>query len=363
MKIRAGRVLLVAAALLSMTYGIWLGLLRVGWILPLPWPDQLILHGPLMIGGFVGTLIGLERAVALGRSWAFVAPLATASGAVLLVIGPPGPTGAILITIASAVVVVVFATFVRRQPATFLITMLAAAGSWLAGNLYWTFGAAIYRVVPWWIAFIVLTIAAERLELNRMRRPSPLAATVFVLTAALIFVAPFLSLASSRLGSMLLGVGLLAVSAWLFRNDIARRTVKQRGLPRYIAICLLVGYGWLAVAAFLLLDFRLLEPGPHYDAILHAVFVGFVVSMLFGHAPIVLPAVAGIALPIGSAGYLPLIVLHGSVALRLAGDLNDSFGRLRAWGALLNAIAILLFIATGAASIVHGANTYRRDHA
>jgi hypothetical protein len=35
--------------------------------LPLPWPDQLILHGPLMVGGFIGTLIGLERAVGISK--------------------------------------------------------------------------------------------------------------------------------------------------------------------------------------------------------------------------------------------------------------------------------------------------------
>jgi hypothetical protein len=49
---RAWRLPLVASALLSLAWGVWLGLLRLGWILPLPWPDQLVLHGPLMIGGY-----------------------------------------------------------------------------------------------------------------------------------------------------------------------------------------------------------------------------------------------------------------------------------------------------------------------
>lgn len=77
---------LVALALLSMAWGAWLGLLRLGWALPIPWPDQLILHGPLMIGGFVGTLIGLERAVGLATSWAYIAPALTAVGSLLLVV-------------------------------------------------------------------------------------------------------------------------------------------------------------------------------------------------------------------------------------------------------------------------------------
>ena len=58
MRRRLQRAPLLAIALGSMVWGIWMGLLRIGWALPLPKPDQLILHGPLMIGGFLGTLIG-----------------------------------------------------------------------------------------------------------------------------------------------------------------------------------------------------------------------------------------------------------------------------------------------------------------
>ena len=54
------------------------GLWRLGW--PLPHAETLgALHGPLMISGFFGALIGLERAVALGFRWAFLTPLSPAS--------------------------------------------------------------------------------------------------------------------------------------------------------------------------------------------------------------------------------------------------------------------------------------------
>ena len=87
------RRILPAGAVASMVYGIWLGLLRLGWVLPLPWPDQLILHGPLMIGGFVGTLIGVERAIGSTRRWAYFAPVSTVAGALVLV-RPAGLTSA-----------------------------------------------------------------------------------------------------------------------------------------------------------------------------------------------------------------------------------------------------------------------------
>ncbi len=64
-----GRQPILAIGLLSMACGLWLGLVRLGWNLPLPWPDRLIAHGPLMVCGFLGTLISLERAVALGARW------------------------------------------------------------------------------------------------------------------------------------------------------------------------------------------------------------------------------------------------------------------------------------------------------
>ena len=44
---------------------------------------------------------------------------------------------------------------------------------------------------------------------------------------------------------------MLVLAVWLFRYDIARRTVLQSGLTRFIALCLLAGYGWLAVGGVL----------------------------------------------------------------------------------------------------------------
>jgi hypothetical protein len=42
-------------------------------------------HGVLMTLGFLGTLIALERAVALGRSWGYAAPVGAGLGAMALV--------------------------------------------------------------------------------------------------------------------------------------------------------------------------------------------------------------------------------------------------------------------------------------
>jgi hypothetical protein len=75
--------------------------------------------------------------------------------------------------------------------------------------------------------------------------------------------------------------------------------------------------------------------------------------MVFGHAPIIFPAVARVKLPYHPVFYLPLVALHASVGLRVAGVLGDSFP-LRQVGGLANAIVLLIFIATMAASVVRG---------
>jgi len=48
-------------------------------------PAGIAWHGALMASAFFGTLISLERAVALGRLWAYAAPLACGAGGVALV--------------------------------------------------------------------------------------------------------------------------------------------------------------------------------------------------------------------------------------------------------------------------------------
>ena len=119
------------------------------------------------------------------------------------------------------------------------------------------------------------------------------------------------------------GIGLLAVTAWLLRHDIARRTVRFPGLARFSAACILAGYFWLVVAGLLLL---ILPPGTaafSYDAIVHAIAIGFVLSMIFGHAPIILPAVIGLRIRYNAAAYRPLALLHLSVLLRVAADLFE----------------------------------------
>lgn len=324
----------------SLFAGLAAGLARLGWDLPaLAWAD---IHGPLMICGFFGTVIGLERAVALNRSWGFAAPAATAAGGIALLAGW-SLHGAFLLLAGSLVFLAMAIVVTRRQPEPFTKLMALGAFCWSLGNALWLSGLMVSEVVALWAAFLVLTIAGERLELARFLPPSKWRLPLMAPALLMVGVGAAQSVIATGPAWTLFGLGLLALVAWSLWHDVARRTIRQTGLPRYVAVCLISGYGWLGLAGILMptLDGGLAT--PVYDAALHALFVGFVFSMVFGHAPMILPAVLGIRLAYHPVFYLPLALLHLSLGLRLAGDLLDLSGS-RQWGGMINALAILLFI-------------------
>lgn len=335
---------LLALGLLALLAGLWGGLLRIGWPWPLLAAPLPMAHGPLMVSGFLGTLISLERGVALGRRWAYGAPLLCGAGALLLIGGAPPWASALLITLGSALLIGVFAAIVRRQTAPFTVTMALGALAWLVGNLLWLAGWPVFRVVIWWLGFLVLTIAGERLELSRVRQLARRHELAFVAATGLLVGGMLLSVRADDLGMRLSGAGLAALARWLARYDLARRTVRTAGLTRFIAVTLLAGYVWLGIGGALALIIGGVAGGPLYDAMLHAVFVGFVISMVFAHAPIILPAVVQVPVPFHRIFYAHVALLHLSLIARVGGDLVGNFA-LRRLGGLLNVAAMLLFLA------------------
>jgi hypothetical protein len=81
-----------------------------------------------------------------------------------------------------------------------------------------------------------------------------------------------------------------------------------------------------------------------YDAAVHAITIGFVLSMVFGHAPIILPAVIGLRVSYTPIAYAPLALLHLSVILRLAGDVFERID-LRADSGIASVLALLGYVA------------------
>jgi hypothetical protein len=351
---RTSLIPLLGLALLALLAGLWAGLLRLGGPLPLLTSSLALAHGALMVSGFLGTLIPLERAVALRRGWMYFGPLLTGVGAALTFIIHTVAVGPALLTMGSLVGVFILIEIARAEPALHSITMLIGALAWFAGNVLWLLGWPVFRVVFLWQAFLVLTIAGERLELSRVLRPSRLQHLLFGGIIALLLAGTVLALFNIQIGVRVEGAALLLLALWSRRNDLAWRNLRHRlPLTRYIAYCLVLALLWLGAARVLALIFGIEPAGPHYDAVLHAIFLGFVISMIFGHAPIILPAILGVPISFKAGWYLPLLLLHVSLALRVLADYL-SLVSLRMWGGLLSEVAILWFLIATAFSIQQG---------
>ncbi|MBX3060488.1 MAG: hypothetical protein KF770_28865 [Anaerolineae bacterium] len=356
---------LVMAALLA---GLWAGLLRLGWGWPVLRPLLPSLHGPLMVSGFLGTLICLERAVALGtvsgnrlsvngNRW-LVGAVATGVGALWLVVGLPVVVGQVLVLLGSGWLTAVSLFIYHQHRTLYTAVMGVGALCWLLGNGLWLAGWPVHRLVVWWAAFLVLTIVGERLELSRVQRLSRASFWLFGAATAVYGAGLLLSLAAADVGIRLNSLGALALAAWLLRYDIARRTARQPAITGYIGRNLLAGYGWLVVSGLAGLVWGQLVAGPRYDLWLHALFLGFAFSMIFAHALIIFPAITGWPVAYHAGFYMPALLLQASLLLRVAADWYMRNPALRQWGGLLNAIAILLFFGMVAVGLVRG----RRSH-
>ncbi len=357
------RVPLLAGGALALLGGSYAALILLGEALPDTAAGVGAVHGPVMVFGFVGTLVALERAVALGARWALIAPACSALGGITLLATGPTLAGQLLLAAAGVALLAVYAALWRRQASVALLTQAAGAFCWYAAALLWLAGFAVNEIVPWLAGFAILTIAGERLELAHVglvprASGSPRSAQRwFLAAAATVLAGAVASLLWPRPGHQLWGLALLGLVGWLAVFDVARHTVRGRGLPRYVAVGLLAGYAWLAVAGLLWAGGGAIVDGPRYDAVLHAVFLGFTISMIFAHAPVILPAVLRRPLPYHPVLYAPLALLHLSLLARLG--LGDWAGLVGVWRAagVSNVVALLGFVAC--AALLSGVRRWR----
>ena len=302
-------------------------------------------HGMIMVLGFMGTLIALERAQALGRGWAYLAPAVLASGGIALASGLPVAVGRLLLLDGAVLLVAVYLALWRRAPLPLVgvqvlsaVVAAAAAGLWLVIDL-----SALIAMLA---CFLVLTIASERAELAQLvlgRRAIP----TLVGLAVLLTLGALGTLLNPDAGARVFGAAVAATAAWLIRDDAPRRLLRTTtGLRRFNAAALLAGYGWLVLAGLVWLVGGT-PVGGAYDAVIHATFLGFGVSMIMAHAPIIFPAVLARPLPYHRALWAPLGVLHVGMVARVAADLAGGSGGL-VWqaGSVVTVASMLVFAAT-----------------
>lgn len=328
------------AAGVALVVAAWAGLVRLGFGFGRP---PVALHGPLMVLGFLGSVIAAERAVGLGRGWAwFPAWLAALGTGVVL--GGWTIEGLYSQLLAGLGLAAVYLAALRLTNfAWYMIVESLGVVAWVAATAALVAGVPVRRTVPALAAFLVVTILGERLELSRMSPGQTAGRGRLVLILAIGMVAASVAaLWTVEVGPRMagaFGVGLAVVSA---RGDIARRTVKAGGVAGYMAAAVLAGYVWLSLGGILWVAGLLVKVGG-YDPALHAIFVGFVLSMIFAHAPVIVPAVAGVRLPFRASWWVALVLLHLTLAVRIYGGLV-TVEELRRWGGIGNVVALVAFV-------------------
>lgn len=346
--------LLLVSAGISLLLGLYAGLIRLGLILPAAFEIGAMAHGPLMINGFLGTLISLERGAALEKLWTYIAPFSFALSTFLLMVGYT-TTGGFFLILGSITLFLIMSYLCYIQSVNHHYIMAGGALVLLIGNVMFIFSVPIFELVGWWIAFPMLTIFGERLELNRIMRPPKKAVNLF----SILITGWFLTLAGVHfqrdlfwlIGSLFL----IGIAVWLIRYDVARRTIKSVQWTKFSAWSLLTGYGWIIIGGLIGIIFGMPNAGVLYDAILHIYFVGFVFSMIFAHAAVIIPSLTGKIVPYSRYFYLPLILLHGFLIMRIIGDLFF-WDLIRKIGSYGNIAAIILFLGGIVVQLVRSRN-------
>ena len=313
--------LLVLSAVVAMLFGLYLALIRSGFVLPGGY--MALSHAQVMVVGFLGSLIALERAVAIKKLWSYLAPPLLFIASFLSLYSP------IFMLIGFVGALVMFGVFaylmVRYGRRPQWVVMGVAALLLAIGNLLYAFSVPITYVLHYWLMFLVLTIAGERLELSILLIPKRGVMGTF-------YIPVILSVIGVISGSgVIIGISYILLALWLFYYDVATRNLRASGLVRFVALTLMLGYVWLALGGIALI---LNLP---YDLRIHAITLGFVFSMIFAHAPIIFPAILGGRSRFSPLLYLPVVLLHLSLIVRFTYDLKV--------GAVLGVIAILLYFA------------------
>lgn len=331
---RASIIPFVLISLLTAVFGGWL---RMGWSLPLQ--SAAGHHGAVMIGSFLTTVIILERVAAYNSRLLFIIPLVNASSAIFFLLNMPLAAQALLIAGSLGLLGIVLSLYLKHKELYQFIFIISAA-SLLAGNIVLMQTQSYPAAISFWISYLLLLITAERLELTRFLNISKQKINYLILFLGVSFIGVFLPF--HWYGNIIMAAGISLTALWLLRFDMALKSVKKTGQHKYSAVLLLVGYVWLFFTGVFMMLGNV--NAYWYDAVTHSFFIGFVFSMIFSHAPIILPGVLKLPIKIYRPFlYYWFLLLQLSLLLRLVADVLASPG-LRMWGGMFNGLTILGFL-------------------
>jgi hypothetical protein len=342
--------------------GLWGGLILMGWDWPSLWPGLPGVQAPLVVTGFFGTLLSLERTVGLKRRIGFMAPILILAGASFLIFYPLSKWSAALTLAGSGGLLIMCLVIAQQQRNIYTSMMVFGSISWFAGMVIWLLGWPMFNVYHWWMGFILFTLVGQRVELaHRLKSSFPpywllnlflivfftgLAINIFGHLRGPDSVMDIIldAIVDPRLiwGMRISGCALGLCALWLLRYDSGYVLMRHGGIARYTAVCMLSGFVWLGLTGLFTSLFAGYVAGTRYDMIIQSFFMGAAWFVIFGHGVIVALSSFGLRLNHLASFYVPVVLLHMSMVVRIIGDLllNYHIGK---WGALLNVMAIILF--------------------
>lgn len=329
-------ILILPLVILGLLTGILAGWIRIGWNFPMA--GTMGEHGAYMVGGFLGTLICLERTVNYPNRLALLVPAVNSLSIVFLLAGYS--LIAYFFLLAGGIgLTIVYLNLYAKHKNFYLLLLLSGALCYVIGNALLIKSSFYPPTVMWWIAFLFLTIAGERLEFSRFLNISGTKQTVLVILL-LLFVAGIVSPFHS-IGGYILAFSMIGCSVWLLKYDMAKHSLKKPGQTFYNGVLLITAYIWLGITGLFMAYGSYF--GLLYDAALHTFFLGFVFSMIFAHAPMILPAVLRLKANLFSPSlYIWFVFLQATLLLRISGVFFATAPYKQLAG-LLNGIAIIGF--------------------
>ncbi|MEM3096694.1 MAG: hypothetical protein QW756_05355 [Nitrososphaerota archaeon] len=327
------RIPLLAFGLLSLLLGFYGGLVRMG---VLGWaPTHIIIyHGPLMVVGFMTTLIALERYVALKSWWSISAYMFLGAGGVLLAMDLV-VFGQLLWVLGAVSFTASHVWLLAKFRHHHHIMMVSASLLLLLGSIKLYTGFPLYEAAVSWTGFLVLFIMGERVEMARVggfRFP----ASMGIMASTLLFIASNLLGSSSN---MLMALAMLALLISVANYDVGLRFLTRGwGFQRFLSTGLAMAYAWLAVGGLLWFLTGYSDPS------LHSIFIGFSGTMIMTHAPVIIPSIIRTRHFYSQSLYIPLTLLQVSTASRIAGGLLPN-SQLWTMSGVLTAISIAAYMA------------------
>src|SRR5687768_9428188 len=162
--IKITRLPFILFAILCLLTRLWTGLSRIGWDIYIS--PASAHHGAIMVGGFLGTLISLEKIIPLKKPVLFAIPLMSAFSVVMFTLNEPS-LATFLLIFASIGLIVVFLHYLKMERSLIYGLMAAGGLQWLIGNVMLLTKQFYPLAFPWWVGFILFIILSERLELMK----------------------------------------------------------------------------------------------------------------------------------------------------------------------------------------------------